>query len=221
MTVKTSPAPAAGKIRKVLMQMVLGAVSGGVAMFAVMWSIDRPGGLIEDPSRIYALGVALVYGLMAALIGLGLAAPQLGAKTLNVEDADELTEQRPNLLVGAGMFALVAILLAGLALGPGDPVSGPLSASAALILSGGAGAGLVLLSVAYRKRGDEMMRAVSHEASSWAIGLVLLVFGGWAIATQFAGVTPFTPITFLAGFFTLYLVAVFIAVGKRGMLLPR
>ena len=44
-----------------------------------------------------ALGVALIYLLMALVVGAGVLSPALGARFLNVEDAQELREERAKL----------------------------------------------------------------------------------------------------------------------------
>lgn len=221
MIASTRPPATNSKTRKLLLQLSLGAIAGGLSMVAMLWLIDRQNELSDDLSRVAALGVAVVYGLMALLVALGTLAPRIGARALNVEDAAELGEERSNLLAGAGLTGLVAILLGALALGPIGDVPGLLPRQAALILASGAGLLLMFLSYLFRGRGDELMRISSLEASSWALALVFIVFGSWAILAQLAGAPHFAPLDFITGFFGIYLLALFVALGRRGMLKPR
>lgn len=217
-----SQAPVAGgKTGKLILQMVLGGVSGALAMIGIITVIGDQKVLLNQPGGLEALTVAMVYVLMAAVIGLGVMAPRVGAKALNVEDAEEIGEQRTDLVVGAITFLLVGVLLGALALAGRPGVEGLLSPPVALTLAGGASGGLLLLSILYRKRGDEMMRKVSLEAGNWALGFVILLFGGWAALAHLGTVPPVAPLQFVAGLFALYLVAIFIAAGRRGMLKTR
>lgn len=125
-----------GKLRKVALQLLLGAVTGGLAMSGIIWALHGQEGLLDDPARMAALGTAMVYGLMALVVALGSAAPKVGSHALNVEDADELIEQRPNLLIGAASFLLVAILLVSLAVARGGGVEGLLAPATAGIIAG-------------------------------------------------------------------------------------
>jgi phosphoglycerol transferase MdoB-like AlkP superfamily enzyme len=211
-----------GKVRKVALQLVLGAICGGVGMFAALWLFEGQSGSKVDPARVLAIGTALVFGLMAFFVGLGALAPSLGARTLNVEDEDELTEQKTNLLVGAVTFFLIAALLTGLALGGSAGAAGTLlGPQEAALVAGAATLALAVWSFVHREKGDEMMRAAAKDAGSITTYLVVLVFGIWAAAAHLEFVAMFEPLVFVAGVFALYLLAVFIAVGKRGLLMPR
>jgi cytochrome bd-type quinol oxidase subunit 2 len=221
MTSQTETAYLPKKTGKLLLQLLLGAVSGGLAMSGIIWALHRQEGLLDDPARMAALGTAMVYALMAVIVGLGSAAPRVGSHALNVEDADELIEQRPNLLIGAVSFLLVALLLTALAVAQGPGVDGVLAPRTAGLIAAACGIALSIMTVAYRNRGDEMMRAVSREASSWTLAFVFLLFGSWSALAHLALASPFKPLLFVAGFFALYLLAVFVAAGRRGMMKPR
>lgn len=214
--------PAAkSKAGKLVLQLVMGMVSGTAGMAAVLFVLEQQDGLLEEPGRIFALGTALVFLLIALLIAVATAAPKFGERALNVEDADEIIEQKPDLVIGSLSFLLMAILIGVLALVPGEQTAGVLSIQAGALVAGLAFASLVFLAVRFRRMGDEMTRAVSQEANGWALIFILLLFGGWAGLAQLGYAPMFAPLTFVAGVFALYLVGVFVAAGVRGMLKPR
>ena len=208
---KAGAMSAGGKGRKVLLQLILGGVCGGVGMFAALTFLEGRSGAKVDPVDAVAIGTALVFALMGLLVGLGALAPAVGARTLNVEDREEVEEQRSSLLAGSGSFFLVAALVGTLTLG-GD-LAAPIAAAATLAL--------VAWSIVYRNKGDEMMRAAAKDAAVITTYLIFLVFGIWAAAAHLGFVPMFEPLLFVAGYFALYLLAAFVAVGKRGMLGPR
>jgi hypothetical protein len=217
----TSPQTSNAKFRKTLVQLVLGGVVGAAAMIGMLTLLERHDGLLQDSGRLAALATALVYALMAAIVGLGTLVPGVGARTLNVEDAEEIAEQRQALVVGGLSFLAVAVLLGSLGLARTDAAAGPLSPTLAGLIAAASAATLVFLGIRYRHVGDEMMRLASKEASSIMLLLLLVVVGGKSAAAQLGFTAPLAPLEILAAFFALYLLAVFIAVGRRGMLAPR
>lgn len=221
MNAQMSSPVAPSKTRKVVLQFVMGLVSGAAAMAGVLYILDTEDGLLVAPGRPIAVGTAVVLCLMAVLVGLGAAMPRLGEKALNVEDADEISELRTPLLVGAGSFLLAALLIISLALVPGEGTSGLLSPHTATVLAGMAVIGMAFLGIRFRKLGDELNRAVSKEANGWALTFVFVLFGGWAALAQLGHAPMFAPLTFVAGLFASYLLAIFVAASLRGMLKPR
>jgi hypothetical protein len=212
---------AAGKGKKVALQLLLGMAAGGAGMFASLWLLEGKNGAEIDPLRAFAVGTALVFGLMGLFVALGTLAPGIGARTLNVEDKDELKEQRSTLLIGSVSFLLVAIFLAALLLGSSAEQPGILDRTTAGFSALLAGAALVVWSIYHRNSGDEMMRSAAKEAGSITANLLFLVFGSWAAAAHLGFVPMFEPLLFASGFFVLYLLAVFVAVARRGLLKPR
>jgi len=129
------PAP---KWRKVLISALLGAVVGLAGISAFMTLHER-GTLGElGISAILACLAGSFYVLIGAQVAMGVAWPGLGQRMLNVEDAEDLHEQRPVLGYAAGVMALwgAAIIVTALG-GPG----GILSPSAALVGASGLVAG--------------------------------------------------------------------------------
>jgi hypothetical protein len=166
--------------------------------------------------------IAAVVGVLYAVIGLtmvvGTANPQLGARLLNVEDADELREQKKVLTLSGAAMMLWGVALLALALAAPD---GPVPQAAALAVGGG---GLVIgiaLSVLVYRSSDELMLAVNLEAAALSYGLLLLVVGLWAMLAHLGYTAAPAPLDLLSLFYVLVLVASFIAVGRRGMLAIR
>jgi O-antigen/teichoic acid export membrane protein len=196
-----------------------GAAAGGLAGFLFADRIDAMlGGPEPDPSRLVAFMVALVYGATALLVLAGLVNPRIGARFLNVEDADELIEQRRQLVLSAlSMLSIAGILLALAFAAP----AGPLPREAAL---GAAMLGFVVLAaLSARVRGmlDELMRAVSQEATVWGFHLLAVGGGVWSVAAHLGYAPAPQPLDFITAAAAALLVGAFIAVGKRGMLAPR
>jgi Na+/proline symporter len=205
-------------IRKIVIPALAGGVVGFGASFGLMRFIDSDavGGL--GTSATVAALVGMLYCVIALGILLGIANPRLGARFLNVEDADELREQQRMLLWSGVAMLLWGIALLALALaGPDGPVPPPVA------LAVGAG-GLVIgmaLSVAVYRASDELMLAVNLEAGALTYALVLLVVGLWAMLAHLGYAAAPAPLDLLTLFYALVLVASFIAIGRRGMLAVR
>ncbi|UUR09198.1 hypothetical protein [Sphingomonas glaciei] len=214
---ETNALSAGGKGRKILLQLVVGGICGGVGMFAALTLFEGRSGAEVRPVDAVAIGTALIYGLMALIVLLGAMAPGIGARALNVEDREELEEQRSVLVIGAVSFVLVAALVGVLAAAG----TGMIAAVTATLVAAGATLGLIGWSILHRNHGDEMMRAAAKDAGVATTNLIFLVFGIWAGAAQLGLVPMFEPLLFVAGYFLIYLLAVFIAVGRRGLLRPR
>ena len=84
----------ASKVRKLAMQMVAGAAVGASVTFGLLTFVGKSRFDLDDPSRVIALVTGLVFALTGLVVGLGVMAPKSGAHLLNVEDAEELREQR-------------------------------------------------------------------------------------------------------------------------------
>lgn len=209
------------KGRKLLLQLILGGICGGVGMFAALTFFEGRSGAHVSPVYALALGTALVFGLMGLIVAVGAMAPGLGAHALNVEDRGELEEQRSTLLISSLTFLLVAVIVGVLATVSETGGADLVDPVAAAWITGVATAALIAWTIIYRNRGDEMMRAAAKDAAVATTNLIFLVFGIWAGAAHLGLVPMFKPLAFVAGFFALYLLGVFIAVGRRGLLNPR
>lgn len=221
MTEDKTPATPSGPpwwVRKLLIPLMVGGVAGFAASAGMMTFLESEaiGGL--DESATIACLVGVLYAVTGFGMMIGVASPQLGARFLNVEDADELREQKRMLgLSGIAMLLWGAGLIALALAAPAGPVPVP----AALTIGGG---GLVIgtgLSIAVYRACDELMRAINLEAGALAYGLVLFVVGFWSILAHVGIVAAPAPLDLLTLFYVLVLTASFIVVGRRGMLMPR
>lgn len=215
-----SSAPAGGTprwVRKLLIPALLGGVAGFAGSAAMMHYIDSDavGGL--NKSATIAALVGVLYVVIAVGILLGIARPGIGARFLNVEDADELREQPPLLHSGVAML-LWGIALAALALAAPD---GPVPQTLALVVALAGMAIGVIMSVLVQRASDELMRAVNLEAAAITNALLFVVIGIWAMLAHLGRVASPAPLDLLTLFYVLLLLASFIAVGRRGMLAVR
>lgn len=203
---------------KFALSMVAGAIAGMAGSAGVLSLMD--GGVFGalGASETIALLVAMLYVVMSIGVGVGAASPSFGSRFLNVEDADELREQKQSLISSA-----IAMLAIGLVLGV-IAVSGPDGRIPANIGAAIAG-GLLIISVVFGVRSmkfaDELMQAVNKETGSTAYYLVFAVLGGWAALAHLDLVSAPQMIDVLSLFWVLGLAATFWVTGKRGMLSPR
>jgi len=206
------------RVKKLLIPVGIGGCAGFAASFAALRFIDSGavGGL--DESATIAVLIGMLYALIGLGITVGVASPKAGAQFLNVEDADELREQKKVLILSATAMALWGISLAVLALavpaGPVPQAAGLVAGAAGLVIGG-------WLSFAVHRASDELMRAVNLEAGSLSYGLVMLVGGTWAMLAHLGYAAAPAPLDWLSLLYVLVLVASFIVVGRRGMLVPR
>ena len=124
------------RLKKTIFALGLGAVSGFAGATLVTRLLDS--GAIPEvgPSVEIAVLVALIYLLVGIAVGVGVLSPKAGASFLNVEDADELEEQRAILGYSAIGMAGAGIALAVVALsGPGGLVESPLALGIYVVLS--------------------------------------------------------------------------------------
>ncbi|MGV3556045.1 MAG: hypothetical protein ACO1OD_12405 [Croceibacterium sp.] len=209
---------APSKWRKHLVGLAVGMTTGIVGAFATVRLIES-GALGEFAgSQVAAAMVGLIYLLTALGVGAGLVSPRLGAQFLNVENAEELKEQRRMLgLSAGGMIAWGLILFVLAAAGP----RGGLPALTALIAVGALLVAVLALAAAQWRLMDELLHRTSSEGGNFAYYLTLLFGGGWAMLA-YLGFVPgpghLDWITLISG---ATLAGSFIAAGKRGLLNPR
>jgi hypothetical protein len=210
--------PPRPKWRKMLYSTALGAAVGALGAWALM-SLGDAGAFGElGGSEAAALAVGLIYLLVGLSIAAGLANPRHGARFLNVEDADELREQRSVLLGSAlamAAWGLALVLLA--AAGP----EGSVSPGIALAGAGTLLAITVVLTLVVWRFMDELMRSLSNEAGNMSFYLVALLGGCWAMLAHLGFVAAPAPLDWLTMLTGLMLLGSFIAVGRRGLLTMR
>ncbi len=206
------------KWRKVAISTAVGAVLGVLGMVALAPLLES--GLLGSAgnSELLAATVGLVYLVMALCIAVGVASPGLGARFLNMEDADELRDQRRLLAYAvSSMIAMGGALIVLALAGPGGVVPQPTGLVAAVALFATCGP----LTFLQWRHMDELMRNVSNEAGNLAFHLLLIAGGGWAMLAHLGVARGPAPLDWLTMFFGLVLLASFIAIARRGMLAPR
>lgn len=218
----TTQASAAAGWRKMAMQAIIGAIAGAGGMLAVTSLMERQDGLDWAPSQIILIGVGFIYALMGVFVGLGTMAPHLfGQRMLNVADADEIIEERSNM----GSSALSCLILGAVLMLLGHAVATDAAGAAALVAPATAYglllavlAGFVAVSVWMWRSFDELSRRLTVEVSAITgnlLALVAILWGGAAAAGLARGPHPLDLVSLAFGSM---LLASFIAIGRRGML---
>lgn len=203
------------KGRKLIFQMAAGSLIGGLAGYFGLGLLDVENMVFD---QVVVSGVGLIYLLMGLTCGVGLIAPSLGSNILNVEDAAEIRDQS-RILTGSTMcmIALGAALMALPMAGPDGPIS-PLAAFGGLLA---ALALLIAASIRDWKYYDEMLLELSRDAGNLAfcgIGSVTLI---WASAAWLGLVIAPTPLALVAIVSSGFLMAIFVASARKGLLEPR
>jgi len=216
-----NPPPASSKTRKLIFQLVTGALTGGLVTYGVLAALGDKGFDIDDPARAIALVTGLIFAIIGAVVGLGIAAPRIGSQLLNVEDADEIREQGKPLRQGALVMLSGGLGLVALAITAVDGQPGVLSVETGALLAGLCFAVAALLSYLNRNVSDELMRSLGREASALSMSIVTVIALIWG-SLAYLGFAPWiSPLGALAGIFAVQLLAVFAVSAKRGLLAPR
>ena len=221
---RTSNAPAPlgpSKIRKLALQMAAGAVVGATVTFAVLTFVGKSRFEFDDPARLIALAVGLVFALIGLCVALGVIAPKSGAHLLNVENEEELREQR-GLLGRAALVTLVlGIEMLALALARVGDSAGLFSAPTAAAIAAACFAVAVLFTVLGRNDHDELMKSVSREAMTVAMYGLTVGLGLWAAAAHLGFAPWISPLGVINALMISQLVAIFYVSAKRGLMRPR
>lgn len=206
------------RFKKTLIALAIGGVSGFLGATLALRFLDADSMPDVGASVEIAVLVAMLYVLTGVAVGVGVLSPKMGAKFLNVEDAEELQEQRSMLaystfgMIGAGV-ALGTVALGGEA-GVVDPVWALVIFAVLTVLA-------VWLSLKSLKIQDELMRAVGRETGALSFYLTVGIGGTWALLAHLGFTAAPQPLDWLTMFWSLMLVACFIIIGKRGMMAMR
>lgn len=217
-TIETRTERAPTKWKKVLFAASLGALSGFFGAMLVLRLGDQ--GLLGrlGPSEEIAMLVGLVYVLSGLGIGVGLVAPKAGARFLNVEDADEIAEQRVMLTCSALAMILLGLQLAVAALAAPLGIIPPGTALAVFVV---AAVTIGLLSWRSRRHQDEFMRAMGRESGAAAFYLTAIAGGAWALLAHLGYAPPPAPLDWLTMIWSFVLVGAFAVIARNGMLKVR
>lgn len=206
------------KIKKTVLSALGGGVVGMIGASGIMYLISSGKLGQPDLSQVVALLVALVYALTGLIVLAGLISPEAGSRFLNVEDADELREQKGALTASGWAMLLLGALLAVIALGG---TGGVLAAPVALAIAAVLIAAATYLSVRSMRQLDELMRAMSAESAQVTYYAIFLILGGWAALAHLGYVTAPGMLDVLTLFWVMGLGATFWVTGRRGLLNPR
>lgn len=200
------------------------AISAGMSA-ALTWFLlaalvplfaDGPLSAMSASERVSG-GVGLIYVLFAVFVGAGAAGPRIGAQFLNVEDEDDLRQQRQVLAYAAAAMAMIGSALVVLALaGPGGVLARPTALAAALALF----AASVPLTLFQWRLMDELLRSVTVETGNLSYYLILLGGGGWAMLAHLDFAAAPAPLDWLTMFSAITLAASFVATMRRGLHQP-
>jgi hypothetical protein len=214
--VKEPAADRWAKRRKYWLQLVLGAVSGAAGMMAVLWLLEGQDLPDPSPSTIVAAGVAVIYILMGVLVGLGAVFPAVGAKLLNVQDRDDLMDQRAMLVgsgIGCALVGAAMLLLVFATIG-----TAPVAATTAFWLLAGTFVVTSVITVRQWPLYDEMMRAHVQESTAlfgYGVFAILALWAAAEAADMIGGPGPLDLLSLMLGG---YLLAAFIVISRRGMM---
>ena len=212
----TAPANArANKWRKLGFSSLLGGLAGFAGAAAILGSAESGWLGTLTASQEIALLVALMYLLMGLAVGFGVVSPRMGATFLNVEDADELREERDVLVPSAIGCVALALGVAALALSGSSSLVPPVLALALFGLSLALSVWLSLRSV---RRADELMRDVMRDGAAVSFYLAFAGIAGWAVLAHLGLAPALAMLDVVTLFYALTLVGCFLAAGKRGML---
>lgn len=212
-----SAATQKGRMRTALLRMVGGAIFGAAAMSLILTLVPKSSLVAADPSVVLALAASGCYLVIGLIVAVGMIAPGAGARFLNVEDSDEIREERPKLKSSTLVFFLTGIFLLVLALSAAGSVLLSSAATAAVAIA--CLAGIVIAGWLGSKHSDELNLRMGQEASSISFQLSLFAIGGWAVLAELGHVAPIDPLALLASLALLQLFVTFIVIGRRGLLI--
>ena len=166
------------KLKKTLFALGMGAVVGFLGASALMRVMDSERFAGAGASVEIASLVGMFYVIVGLMVGLGALNPKAGAKVLNVEDEDELREQRQQLLYSSLGMGLAGVALVAVAHGG---TAGSIEPAVALAVYLVCMVIAVIVSILSRKHSDELMRAIGTETASLSYYLMLFIGGSWAL----------------------------------------
>lgn len=206
------------KWRKLAVSTGIGAVVGFFGSMGLLKLVDSGMlGALNNSREIAAL-FGMLYIVTGGFVGIGVVSPNIGAKFLNVEDPEELMEQRKMLSYSAGSMVLMGMLLMLLAFA--QPI-GPVPAAVAMGATVFTFFAVWWMGHLQQKHMDEMMRQVGYECASTAFYLVMFFGGGWAMLAHLEYTAGPAMLDWLTMFASFLLIAAFWVCGKRGLLKPR
>lgn len=213
-----APPSRPSKRGRLVLQMLVGAALGGGATYGALTMVSGRMAILDDPQRLVALGVGLIFALMGVFVLIGTAVPKPGSVLLNVEDEQELRDRSPDLRNSGLMCVLIGAILLTLSLTATGTSPGLLGNRLGTIILVIGIAAATIAGFTMRNMGDELDKTLSTEASALAMHASIILFGGWGILA-YLGHVPFVgPLGLLAGMTAMYLAAIMWIAGRRGLL---
>ena len=203
------------KMRKLIVQLASGGLVGGLFGYFGMEQLDSAN---MAPDQIVTSGIGIIYLLTGLIVGFGLLSPNLGSKILNVEDADEIREQRRVLTGSTISMTAIGVALVLMANTHSGGLVTPATGFAAICIS------LFLatiITIRDWKYYDELMRQLSRDCGNLAFGITGTIVVLWSAAAAAGWVVPFSSLALIALFFGNLLLAAFVATARAGLMMPR
>jgi hypothetical protein len=206
------------KWKKAGVSSLIGAAVGAGTVSLALWAAGE--GLLAamGPSRIVLGGIGLVFVLVGAMVGFGLAAPRAGAKLLNVGDAEELVEDRPKLLSSALYMGWIGVTLLLLALARTPDFAAGIVAPGVALAALAVLMVVSLLSYTWMRSYDEFDRQLGLEGASWAFLIAAGVLLPWAAFDALGWNAPLASLDVIAVLAISLIAGSFVAVARRGMM---
>jgi len=207
------------KMRRLIGQMLGGAIMGAVAVGTFIAFVGKPHMDLDDPAIMLTIVAGISYVLIGLIVAAGLASPKAGAHFLNVEDAEEIREESPKLLPAAAVFLLTGLFL--LLLGTYATGAALLNREASLAAIVACLGGIIAAGWISAKRIDELTRRLGQETASATLQATMLLLCVWGTLSHLGYVAWMGPLALLSSVALIQLLASFVIVGKKGMLMPR
>jgi uncharacterized membrane protein len=206
------------KTRKLTFQLAFGVLMGGLAGYSFGGFLGGQTPTTINVDQVIVGGIGAVYLMMGLIIGFGLAFPKLGSKMLNVEDAEEIGDQKHILTGSSTCMVVLGVALVILPMAKPDGAITPLVGFGGLLA---ALAILVVISIRDWKHYDELILQLSRDAGNFAFcgtAFVLLIWASAAWAGLASAPTPLALVAIISGGF---LLAAFLAGARLGLMRPR
>lgn len=206
------------EIGKTLGRGLIGALVGAGAATLFIGLLGKPDLGERDLSTLIAIVAGLCFALMGLMVFIGTLAPAAGAHFLNVEDAEDIREQRPTLAPSALSMVLIGAIFLILALASSPASPGLLPAAWAAGIAGACLVAVIGVHLRTRDRSDELIRQVSMEASALAMHIALVIALIWAASATLGFAEPLSALGLAAALALLELFAIFWVCGRKGLL---
>jgi len=211
------------RTEKMALRLIAGGLFGalvGPGLAHLVMYFDLPiGGVTLSPGGVVLAAVGGLYALMGLFVWVGVAWPTLGALILNVADEEDLRDRR-GMLHGSAVSCLtlgVAMIVLPFS-GSGMPIAA-VTAIAVMLLALAVVGALSLVAIKH-KHYDELWSHLTAQASAITLTMLASLMVVWGAMAYLDLASPLDPLLAVAAPPGLFLLASFIAAGRKGMLMP-